>query len=65
MIIRTEEILFLQLDSRLSMESLQEAMQVAIEGCRKMKFYTENAMKKYMQESLESQSLSIISTKER
>lgn len=33
----TEEVLYLQLDNRLSVEMLQDAMESAIEGCRKVK----------------------------
>jgi|APGre2960657423_1045063.scaffolds.fasta_scaffold839119_1 hypothetical protein len=52
---RSEEIIFLQLDCRLSVNNLEEAIAVAVDGCRKMKVYMEAAMKKYMQEALESQ----------
>lgn len=50
---RTEEIVFFQLDSRLSIEYLQEAMDKSIEACRKVRLYLENAIKKDMIEHLE------------
>lgn len=49
---RNEEVIFLQLNSRLSANNLREAMEVAIEGCRKIKMYMDGALKSYMNEAL-------------
>lgn len=42
---RSNEILFMQLDSRLSLDKLAEAMEVGLEGCKLMKEYLESAIK--------------------
>lgn len=51
---RSEDIIFLQLDSKISVNNLEEAMTVAVDGCRVMKTYLEKAMQKCMSEALES-----------
>ncbi len=45
---RSEEIIYMQLDSRLSLDHLDEAMQRSVEGCRKVKSYLEIAIRKRM-----------------
>ncbi|RYH07333.1 hypothetical protein EON65_41865 [archaeon] len=50
---RSEDIVHLQLDSRLSTDLLQLALEKSVEGCRCMKVYLENAMKTYMKSQLE------------
>jgi ribonuclease PH len=45
---RSEEIVYMQLDCRLSLDSLDDAMQKSIVGCRKVKVYLENAIRKRM-----------------
>lgn len=50
---RSEEVIFLQLDSRLSVDLLQQALEKSIEGCRFMKTYLETAMKDYMSSQME------------
>jgi exosome complex component RRP41 len=42
---RSSEILFMQLDSRLSLDKLAEAMEVGMEGCKQIKEYLESAIK--------------------
>lgn len=51
---RSEEIVFMQLDSRLSVDLLQAALDRSMEGCRFMKTYLENAIKVYMSSMLET-----------
>ena len=53
---QSEEVVFLQLDSRLSMDSLGAAMEVALEGCRRLKTYITASMKRCMEEAFETQS---------
>jgi len=50
---RSEEIVFMQLDSRLSVDLLQQALDKSLEGCRFMKTYMESAIKDYMADQLE------------
>ena len=50
---RSEEVIFMQLDSRLSFDLMEEALQKCVEGCRYVRTYTETSMKKYMAEQLE------------
>jgi ribonuclease PH len=45
---RTEEIIFMQLDSNLSFEALQATMEKAVDGCRAIRQYLEITVKKYM-----------------
>ena len=45
---RTEEIVFMQLDSRLSLDRVDDAMKMAIEGCRKAKLYLQRAIREEM-----------------
>mmetsp|Transcript_7200 Transcript_7200/g.10714 ORF Transcript_7200/g.10714 Transcript_7200/m.10714 type:complete len:252 (-) Transcript_7200:759-1514(-) len=42
---RSEEVLFLQLDSRLSVKDLRSALEVATIGCKKVKKYLEEAIR--------------------
>lgn len=42
---RSDEIVFMQLDSRLSLEKLEEAMETAVEGCKQIREYLEAAIK--------------------
>lgn len=48
---RSEGIVYMQLDSRLSLDSLDEAMQMSIGGCRKVKTYLEAAIRARMNEN--------------
>ena len=43
---RSEEIIFMQLDSRLSLDKLEEAMLKGVQGCKQMKKYLEGAIRK-------------------
>jgi exosome complex component RRP41 len=45
---RSEEIVYMQLDCRLSLDLLDDAMQKSIVGCRKVKAYIESAIRKRM-----------------
>lgn len=45
---RSEEIIFMQLDSRLSLDDLDSALAKCVTGCRKIKAYVESAIKKDM-----------------
>jgi exosome complex component RRP41 len=45
---RSEEVLLINLDAKLSVDSLESAMQQAIAGCRMQRAFMENAMKEYM-----------------
>jgi ribonuclease PH len=45
---RSEEIVYLHLDSRLSVERLEEAMAAAIDGCKKIRTIMQDAMKAHM-----------------
>eukprot|EP01036_Dinobryon_divergens_P036887 gene36887-48115_t len=47
---RSEEVLFVQLDSRISVDSLQEVLDMAIDGCRKVRGLLETAIKAHMTE---------------
>lgn len=42
---RSDEVLFMQLDSRLSLDKLSEAMEAGMEGCKQMREYLESAIK--------------------
>ena len=50
---RSEEIVFMQLDSRLSFDLMEEALQFGITGCKQVSQYLEVVMKNYMQEQFE------------
>ena len=43
---RTEEIIFMQLDSRLSLDNLEDAMLKGVQGCKQVKQYLESAIRK-------------------
>ena len=47
--VRSEDILLIQLDSRLDVDVLESAMQMAIEGCRKLSQIFEKELKEHMQ----------------
>ena len=47
---RSEEVIMMQLDSRLSLESLETALQSARDGCRKVKVILEEGMKEFMRQ---------------
>lgn len=47
---RTDEIVFIQLDSTLSFELLEEAMTYGVKGCKQIRTYQESVMKRYMQQ---------------
>lgn len=49
---RSEEVVFIQLDSTLSFELLETAMSTAIAGCRQIRQYLEGAIKKHMMEQV-------------
>lgn len=50
---RSEDVIFMQLDSRLSIDSIEEALRGAIEGCRTIKSILETEMKQAMSVVLE------------
>ena len=43
---RSDEIVFMQLDSRLSLDHLRQAMDPGVEGCKLVKDYIEAAIRK-------------------
>jgi exosome complex component RRP41 len=51
---RSEEVIHMQLDSRLSIDLLSAALEKSIFGCRYIKIYIENAIKEYMTSQLEN-----------
>lgn len=51
---RSEEIIFLQLDSRISVDRLQEVLTEAVDGCRKLKGLMESIIKSSMAERLQA-----------
>lgn len=51
---RSEEIIFLQLDSRLSLDKLEEALKKTIEGCVYIKNYLEVAIRSFMSNHLKN-----------
>ncbi len=44
----TEEIVFMQIDSRMSLDSLETALKQAVEGCKLVRGYLESAVRTYM-----------------
>lgn len=52
---RTEEVVFMQLDSTLSFELLEEAMLHGVKGCKQIRVFQESVMKRYMQSQKERQ----------
>lgn len=54
---RSEEIVFIQLDSTLSFDLLEESMLKSVEGCRCIRLYLEGCIKKYMQNQQAQQQL--------
>lgn len=52
---RTEEVVFMQLDSTLSFELLEEAMLQGVKGCKQIRVFQESVMKRYMQSQKERQ----------
>lgn len=50
---KTEEIVFMQLDSTLSFDLLEEALAKSIEGCRQIRAYLENTIKRHMHEKIQ------------
>lgn len=46
---KTDEIVFIQLDSTLTFELLEEAMTQGIRGCKQIRNYQEGVMKQFMQ----------------
>lgn len=52
---RTEEIVFIQLDSTLSFELLEEAMIQGVKGCKQIRTFQELVIKRYMQEQKDRQ----------
>ena len=55
---RTKEIIFMELDARISLDRLQEALDVAMIGCEKIGDYITLNMKEYVIECLEKQQIS-------
>jgi len=45
---KSEEVIWLQMDSRLSMDNLEAAMNAGIEGCRLFRSYIETSMLQYL-----------------
>mmetsp|Transcript_1919 Transcript_1919/g.2005 ORF Transcript_1919/g.2005 Transcript_1919/m.2005 type:complete len:146 (-) Transcript_1919:93-530(-) len=52
---RSEEILFLQLDSKISVDQLQEVLVAAIDGCKKMSNILEIAIKESMTQKMKEE----------
>jgi hypothetical protein len=50
---RSDEIVYLQLDSRLSLDSLNDAMTAAMSGCRKLRVIMQDAIKSHMASALQ------------
>jgi ribonuclease PH len=50
---QSEEILYIQLDSRLDVDKLDEAMQQCVLGCRSLKVYLESAIRNKMVQDLQ------------
>ena len=50
----TEEVVYLQLESRMSSELLEDAMENVIEGCRDVRKYMTDAMTRFMNDNLVS-----------
>ncbi len=50
---RSEEIVFVQLDSRLSFDLMKHALESCMEGCKLVRMYLETEMKNYMEQQLE------------
>lgn len=44
----TEEIIYMQLDSRMTMTEFEEAMKVSADGCKQVKKYLELAIREHM-----------------
>jgi exosome complex component RRP41 len=53
---KTDEIVFIQLDSTLSFELLEEAMTQGVKGCKQIRNYQEGVMKQFMQAQKDRQS---------
>lgn len=53
---KTDEIVFIQLDSTLTFELLEEAMTQGIKGCKQIRNYQEGVMKQFMQAQKDRQS---------
>lgn len=51
---RSEEVVFLQLDSRISVDRLQEVLSAAVEGCRGLRTMMEAMIKSSMSERLQA-----------
>jgi ribonuclease PH len=49
----SDEVVFMQLDSRLSFDRMEEALQYCISGCKQVRIYLEASMKVHMQDQLE------------
>ena len=45
---KSDEIVYMQLDSRISVELLEEALKLVVVGCKKMKTVMEDALKSHM-----------------
>jgi exosome complex component RRP41 len=52
MLAHSEEILFLQLDRRIGLEDMEPALDMAIDGCRKLKTYMTDAIKVTMKSNV-------------
>jgi ribonuclease PH len=50
---RSQEVVFMQLDSRLSFDLMKDALEFCVKGCNIVRLYLEAEMKMYMQEQLE------------
>lgn len=50
---RSEEVVFMQLDSRLSFDLMKDSLSFCIQGCKTVRLYLEAEMKMHMQEQLE------------
>ena len=50
----SEEVIFLQLDSRLSLSALQSALETVKVGCRKVRKYLEEAIRDRMTQTIQS-----------
>ena len=48
---RSEEVLYFQIDQRISLENLEAVLATGITGCRQIRSFVEDAIKSYMVET--------------
>ncbi len=57
---RSEQVVFMQLDSTLSIDLLEETLEKGIQGCRAIRSYLENAMKTCLVEQRQQKSINLL-----